>query len=133
MPLTNQEIRQGETVKFVCDVVTSPGETDKVFIRWKFNEEIIKPSSSSKFNILEDGQTLMVQNAHKSEQGDYTCIASIRKMKDRSTARLIIKSRYNCHIKVRRCGMIANEITLHKKLIDTEINNYRSLYVWPST
>ncbi|XP_052096594.1 neuroglian-like [Mytilus californianus] len=92
VPLTNQEVTQGETVKFVCDVVTSPGETDKVFIRWKFNEEVIKPSKSSRFNILGDGQTLKIQNAHKTEQGDYTCIASIRKMKDRSTARLIIKT-----------------------------------------
>ena len=30
--------------------------------------------------------------------------------------------------KKRRCGMIANETTLHKRPNDTEINNYRSPY-----
>ena len=30
--------------------------------------------------------------------------------------------------KKRRCGMIANETTLHKKPNNTETNNYRLLY-----
>ena len=29
----------------------------------------------------------------------------------------------------RRCGMITNETTLHKRLNNTDIKNYRSLYV----
>ena len=93
MPLENQEVKQGDKVKFLCQVITHPDEIDKVHIRWKFNEETIKPSSSSKFNIIEDGETLIVRNVQKSEEGDYTCVASIRGMKDRSTARLIVKSR----------------------------------------
>ena len=28
----------------------------------------------------------------------------------------------------RRCGMIANETTLHKRSNDTEVNNYRAQY-----
>ena len=94
MPLENQEVIQGNPVKFLCQVVTSPGEIDKVHIRWKFNDELIKASSSHRFKILEEGETLLIRNTQKTEEGDYTCIASIRGMKDRSTARLMVKSMY---------------------------------------
>lgn len=92
VPLENQEVIQGNPVKFLCQVVTSPGEIDKVHIRWKFNDELIKASSSHRFKILEEGETLLIRNTQKTEEGDYTCIASIRGMKDRSTARLMVKT-----------------------------------------
>jgi hypothetical protein len=46
----------------------------------------ILASSSHRFKILEEGETLLIRNTQKTEEGDYTCIASIRGMKDRSTA-----------------------------------------------
>ena len=94
MPLENQEVIQGDPVKFLCQVVTSPDEIDKVHIRWKFNDVLIKASSSNRFKILEEGETLSIRNAQKTEEGDYTCIASMRGMKARSTARLMVKSMY---------------------------------------
>ena len=33
-----------------------------------------------------------------------------------------------CNVKIRRCGMIVNEATLHERPNNTEINNYRSPY-----
>lgn len=92
VPLENQEVIQGDPVKFLCQVVTSPDEIDKVHIRWKFNDVLIKASSSNRFKILEEGETLSIRNAQKTEEGDYTCIASMRGMKARSTARLMVKT-----------------------------------------
>lgn len=95
VPLTNKEAKEGDTVKFKCDVNTYPAsESQNLKIQWKHNEELIDLTKSKKYEVIEEEGTLSIRSLRGQDSGQYTCIASIGSAKDRSSARLIVKSKY---------------------------------------
>lgn len=105
--LMNQEARQGERVKFSCQVVTQDhSDRDIVHIRWKFKDSSLK-APSSRFTILDKGRTLLITDVQKNDAGDYTCIGSLRGKKYKSTANLKVISKYKTHFKCKNLNKIA--------------------------
>lgn len=97
--LVDQTVGKGHTVSFTCSVgfIGDKAEEQDLRVRWKHEGEALD-QKSDRYTLTDNGQKLILRDVDYRDEGQYTCVASIRGQAERekSSARLRVRGKCTC-------------------------------------
>lgn len=92
----DQTVGKGHTVSFTCAVGFTGDEAEEqdLRVRWKHEGEALD-QRTDRYTLADNGQKLILRDVDYRDEGQYTCVASIRGQAERekSSARLRVRDR----------------------------------------
>lgn len=75
----DQTVGKGHTVSFTCSVgfTGDKAEEQDIRVRWKHDGEALD-QKSDRYTLTDNGQKLILRDVDYRDEGQYTCVASIR-------------------------------------------------------
>lgn len=95
----DQTVGKGHTVSFTCAVGFTGDEAEEqdLRVRWKHEGEALD-QRTDRYTLADNGQKLILRDVDYRDEGQYTCVASIRGQAERekSSARLRVRGNQTC-------------------------------------